>query len=202
MKRAILTDRTPNLYLLHYAATAWAVRTVILIPHFAFALSAIEVRPPLAPTARRAGWIGCNILLHKIPADARIPIVDDGRIRPAAEVRRAYKRLRPLEKIKAEKRGWTLDVLNVVRALVEEREAGRAEATPLQFGGKMQECRPNGTVLHNTFTLDEVYAHAEELGKRHPGNRNIEPKIRQQLQVLRDDLGLIEFLTPGHYRLK
>lgn len=173
MKRAILTDRTPNLYVLHYDLTAWAVRTVILIPHFAFALSAIEVRPPLAPTARRAGWVGCNILLHKIPADARIPIVDDGKIRPAAEVRRAYKRLRPLEKIKAEKRGWTLNVLNVVRGL-EKKE----------------------------FSLGEVYAYAGELGKRHPGNRNIEPKIRQQLQVLRDDLGLIEFLTPGRYRLK
>lgn len=97
MKRAILTDRTPNLYLLHYDLSAWAVRTVILIPHFAFALSAIEVRPPLAPTARRAGWIGCNILLRKIPVDARIPIVDEGKIRPAAEVRRAYKRLRPSE---------------------------------------------------------------------------------------------------------
>lgn len=72
-----------------------------------------------------------------------------------------------------EKRGWTLDVLKVVRSL-EKKE----------------------------FSLGEVYAHAEELGKRHPSNRNIEPKIRQQLQVLRDDLGLIEFLTPGHYRLK
>lgn len=203
MKRAILTDRTPNLYVLHYDLAAWAVRTVILVPHFAFALSAIEVRPPLAPTARRAGWIGCNILLHKIPADARIAIVDEGRIRPAAEVRRAYKRLRPLEKIKAEKRGWTLDVLNVVRALVEKREAGRAEAVAAKSRhGEMQECRPKGTALHNTFTLGEVYAHAEELGKLHPRNRHIEPKIRQQLQVLRDDLGLIEFLTPGQYRLR
>ena len=87
MKRAILTDHTPNLYVLHYDMTAWAVRTVILIPHFAFALSAIECRPPLAPTARRAGWVGCNILLNKIPQDARIPIVADGTARPAAEFR-------------------------------------------------------------------------------------------------------------------
>lgn len=201
MKSAILTDRTPSLYVLHYDLTAWVVRTVILIPHFAFALSAIEVRPPLAPTARRAGWVGCNILLHKIPADARIPIVDDGKIRPAAEVRRAYKRLRPLEKIKAEKRGWTLDVLNVVRALVEEREAGRAKTIAAKSGhGEMQECRPKGTALHNAFTLEEVYAHAGELNELHPANHNIQPKIRQQLQVLRD-MGLVEFLGSGDYRL-
>ncbi len=172
MKRAILTDHTPNLYVLHYDMTAWAVRTVILIPHFAFALSAIECRPPLAPTARRAGWVGCNILLNKIPQDARIPIVADGTARPAAEVRRAYRRLRPLEKLKVEKRGWTLDVLNVVRSLNKPE-----------------------------FLLSDVYARADELSKLHPDNRHVRDKIRQQLQLLRD-LDLLEFLTPGSYRLK
>jgi len=171
MRRAILTNRTPNLYVLHYDLTAWAVRTVILIPHFAFALSAVEVRPPLAPTARRAGWVGCNILLNKIPQDARIPIVADGTARPAAEVRRAYRRLRPLEKLKVENRGWTLDVLNVVHSLNKPE-----------------------------FSLSDVYARADELSELHPGNRHVREKIRQQLQVLRD-LGLLSFLAPGEYRL-
>ncbi len=171
MKRAILTDHTPNLYVLHYDLTAWAVRTVILIPHFAFALSAIERRPPLAPTARRAGWVGCNILLNKIPQDARIPIIADGAARPAAEVRRAYRRLRPLENLKAETRGWTLDVLNVVRSLNKPE-----------------------------FLLSDVYARAAELSKLHPDNRHVRDKIRQQLQVLRD-LGLLAFLGSGFYRL-
>jgi len=45
-------------------------------------------------------------MLHlAVKHGARIPIVADGAARPAAEVRRAHKRLRPLEKIKAEKRG-------------------------------------------------------------------------------------------------
>jgi type II restriction enzyme len=171
MKRAILTDHTPNLYVLHYDLTAWAVRTVILIPHFAFALSAIERRPPLAPTARRAGWVGCNILLNKIPQDARIPIVADGAARPTAEVRRAYRRLRPLENLKAETRGWTLDVLNVVRSLNKPE-----------------------------FLLSDVYARADDLSKLHPDNRHVRDKIRQQLQVLRD-LGLLSFLGSGSYRL-
>ena len=171
MKHAILTDRTPNLYVLHYDLTAWVVRTVILIPHFAFALSAVERRPPLAPTARRAGWVGCNILLSKIPQDARIPIVADGTARPAAEVRRAYRRLRPLENLKADTRGWTLDVLNVVRSLNKPE-----------------------------FSLSDVYTRADELSKLHPDNRHVRDKIRQQLQVLRD-LGLLTFLGSGSYRL-
>ncbi|HLZ51052.1 MAG TPA: DpnI domain-containing protein [Candidatus Acidoferrum sp.] len=172
MKRAILTDCTPNLYVLHYDLTAWAVRTVILIPHFAFALSAIERRPPLAPTARRAGWVGCNILLDKIPVHARIPVVSEGTPYTPREVRASYNRLRPLEKLQAEKRGWTLDVLQVVQSL------GKPE-----------------------FTLADVYAHSAELAKLHPDNRHVRPKIRQQLQVLRD-LGLLSFLSPGSYRLK
>ncbi len=172
MKRAIQEDRTPNLFLLHYDLTQWSVRTVILVPHFAFALSAVECRKPLAPTARRAGWVGCNILLDKIPKDARIPIVESGSARPPSDVRQAYQRLRPLEKLQVEKRGWTLDVLNVVRAL-----------------DKIE------------FSLANVYSHAADLAKLHPRNSHVRDKIRQQLQVLRD-LDLLEFLGGGLYRLK
>ncbi|MGA2429887.1 MAG: DpnI domain-containing protein [Candidatus Acidiferrum sp.] len=172
MKRAILGDRTPNLFVLHYDLPRWAVRTVILIPHFAFALSAIECRKPLAPTARRAGWVGCNILLEKIPQDARIALVEAGNPRSPADVRRDYRRLRPLEKLAVEKRGWTLDVLNVVRAV--------------------------GTT---DFSLADVYARSDTLAKLHPKNAHVRDKIRQQLQVLRD-LDLIEFLGGGDYRMR
>jgi type II restriction enzyme len=172
MKRAILEDRTPNLFILYYDLSSWTVRSVILIPRFAFALSALERRKPLAPTARRAGWVGCNILLGKIPQDARIPVVQDGAARPPSEVRRAFHRLRPLENLEVEKRGWTLDVLEIVRSL-----------------GK------------TGFTLSEVYSHAGTLAKLHPHNSHVREKIRQQLQVLRD-LGLLSFLGSGLYRLK
>ena len=172
MKRAILEDRTPNLFVLHYDLDTWAVRTVLLVPHFAFALSAVERRKPLAPTARRAGWVGCNILLEKIPVHARIPVVSEGSPHTPREVRSSYDRLRPLEKLRVEKRGWTLDVLQVVQSL-----------------GKLE------------FTLADVYAHADALAKLHPNNAHVRDKIRQQLQVLRD-LGLLKFLGDGAYRLK
>jgi len=73
--------------------------------------------------------------------------------------------------LKVEKRGWTLDVLQVVQSLNKPE-----------------------------FSLHDVYAHADALAKLHPANRNIQPKIRQQLQVLRD-MGLVEFLGRGLYRL-
>jgi type II restriction enzyme len=171
MKRAILEDRTPNLYVLHYDLAAWSVRTLILVPRFAFTLSAVECRKPLAPTARRAGWVGCNIVLDKIPVNARIPIIQEGNVRPSQAVRDDYERLRPLEKLQVEKRGWTLDVLQVVQSL------NRKE-----------------------FSLQDVYAHADALAKLHPANRHVRDKIRQQLQVLRG-LDLLEFLGRGEYRL-
>lgn len=51
-----------------------------------------------------------------------------------------------------------------------------------------------------TFSLDDVYASEPQLAALYPSNNNVRPKIRQQLQVLRDN-GYIEFLGNGNYRL-
>jgi len=168
---SIRSSRTPNLFVMHYDKKEWSVSNVILIPNFAFSMSAIEKRKALGPGARRAGWVGCNILLGRIPADAKIPIVTEGYAIGSSEVRRQYARLRPLKKLTSENRGWTLDVLNAVRGL------GMTD-----------------------FTLSEVYALESSLGQIHPNNRHVRDKIRQQLQVLRD-LGLLLFVGRGHYRL-
>jgi type II restriction enzyme len=50
------------------------------------------------------------------------------------------------------------------------------------------------------FSLDEVYRFEAEFAKAYPGNQHIRPKIRQKLQVLRDN-GYLEFLGKGTYRL-
>jgi Dam-replacing family len=96
MRSAILQGRAPNLFLLHYQFNPFTVASLIFIPNFAFTLAALECRPPLAVTARRAGWVGCNILLNQIPADARILLVKDNRSIPAIEARRAFRKLKPL----------------------------------------------------------------------------------------------------------
>ena len=171
MREAILKRRTPNILALHYDAAHWTVQNLILVPSFAFSLSCLEKRKALRSTAVRAGWVGCNILLVNIPADARIPVVVNGMPSSPALVRQQYDRLRPLEALKIEARGWTLDVLNVVRSL------GKGE-----------------------FTLAEVYACEDALRRLHPQNRHVRDKIRQQLQILRD-MGFLEFLGQGRYRI-
>ena len=157
MRRAILENRTPNLYALRYDRTVWEVKDLILVPHFAFSLSAIEARKPLSPLARRADWVGCNIVLRNIPADAKLPLVSSGVPVPPHRVRERFHRLKPLEEISPTERGWTLDVLRIVRSL------GRQE-----------------------FSNDDVYVFAPQLERLHPNNRHVRDKIRQQLQVLRD----------------
>jgi len=51
------------------------------------------------------------------------------------------------------------------------------------------------------FTLHDVYQFENDLEKIHPANKNIKPKIRQQLQFLRDK-GYLDFVKAGKYRLK
>lgn len=53
--------------------------------------------------------------------------------------------------------------------------------------------------LDATFTLKQMYSFVEALKIKHPKNNNIEAKIRQQLQFLRDK-GIIEFMKSGQYR--
>ena len=172
MLQKIRADETPNLIALHYDLANWAVQNAFLVPHFAFSISAIEKRKPLASSARRHGWVGCNILLTEIPSDARISLVVNGEPANPKFARKQYARVRPLGKLRPEMRGWTLDVLNLIRSLHKQ-----------------------------TFTLADAYTLEPHLASLHPANRHVRDKIRQQLQILRD-LGLLHFLSPGQYAFR
>jgi type II restriction enzyme len=171
MMDAIRHDRTPNFYFLQYELATWSIKNLLLIPHFAFPPSAIIKRKPLSVTARRAGWVGCNIALGRIPAEARISLVTDSEAISPNQVRAQFKRVKPLKDISINQRGWTLDVLTAVRSL------GKPE-----------------------FTNEDAYTLTTHLEKLHPGNRHIRDKIRQQLQLLRD-AGLLLHLQPGRWQI-
>lgn len=171
MIAAVRSDTAPNLFLLNYASS-WCIENLLLVPRYFFTESTIEKRKPLSSKARRAGWIGCNILLYRIPLEGRIRIVADGSASPRKEVRDNFRRVQVLGKLSPQLRGWTLDVLNVVRGLNTQR-----------------------------FALDDVYQREGALHALHPGNRHVRPKIRQQLQILRD-LGFLRFLGSGKYEIR
>ena len=233
-RKAIREDRAPSYFFLHYDITGraalprslaeqqlgptneiWLVRNLLLVPSFAFPPSAIIQCPPLSPTARRAGWVGCNFDLSRVPAEARIWLVttsgqsragvspaqrarqreqstgfaDAGRrdacptlIATPSEVLEKFKRVKPLKELSVMERGWTLDVLNIVRRISE----GRVIRVPNISEKSGTQLGTRGTRPSGEFTNEDVYAFDRELEQLHPDNRHVWDKIRQQLQVLRD----------------
>ena len=168
----LAAGNNPNLLLMNYDRKSLAVVNLFIVPKHFFVRDIIEERKPLAATARRAGWIGSKILLGKVPEAGKIHIVQGGVIRPKETVLQEWQKTLFLRDESLEARGWLLDVLKCVESI------GKPE-----------------------FTLDEVYAFERHLGGLYPGNQNVRPKIRQQLQFLRDQ-GFIEFVSRGSYRLK
>ncbi len=170
MMRAVHQNLLPHFLFLSYNNSASRVNDLILVPKFCLPASSIERRKPLRSTARRAGWVGCNIILDLIPPEGRINIIQSGDIIPKPVVRKSFRHMKPLSDISAKMRGWTLDVLTVLRSLSKS-----------EFD------------LHNAYSFEKI------LSRQHPENRHVKAKIRQQLQILRD-LGYLEFISRGHYR--
>lgn len=160
----------PNFFFMHYDKSDLKVKNFIMVPKHFFSTEIIEKRKPLAETARRAGWVGCNIILNQIPDEGRIFIVKNEIQQSMESVISKVKRTDFISQYKLEARGWILDILNCVNK-IESRD----------------------------FTLEQVYQFEGQLAAKHPENNHVKDKIRQQLQVLRDK-GIIEFNGRGHYR--
>lgn len=171
MIESIRVNRAPNLLLLQYCPDDYCAENLVAVPRFFLSTSCIEARNPLSATARRAGWVGCYIVLKQLPPDGRIPLIENRKVLSPDEARNKYGRFRFLLEGKSELRGWTADVLRVIREL-----------------GKKD------------FRLDDVYSFENDLKRLHPQNTHIRPKIRQQLQLLRDK-GILRFMESGRYSL-
>jgi len=152
-------------------SASWEIRGLTAVHSTFLTPSVIEARKPLSPSARRAGWIGCNIRLDLIALDAQIPLVAEGRASRPEVVRAAFQQFNRLGGINPTARGWATLTLQVIRSL-------GADA----------------------FSLDDLYRRELLFSSVYPANRNVRAKIRQQLQILRD-MGYVEFCGGGAYRL-
>ena len=164
------SDTNPSLFLLNYQPQTWEIMNFVVIPKHFFIDDMIERRKPLKPTARRAGWVGCNILLDRVPQAGRIFIVRNKTVIPRKKVQEAWNQTLFLRKETPEMKGWILLTLKCIDAIQKPE-----------------------------FRLDEMYAFEENLKQEYPNNHHIKDKIRQQLQYLRD-FGYLEFLGQGKYR--
>jgi type II restriction enzyme len=160
----------PSFFFLNYEADSFIVTNFVVIPKHYFLSEYIEKRPPLPETARRAGWIGCNILLTEIPESGKIYYIKNKQISSKEDVMHSWKKTAFLrETQKKEAKGWLLDLMKCIEK-IDKKE----------------------------FNLKEVYAFEHQLAVKHINNKNIRPKIRQQLQILRDK-GYLRFISPGVY---
>jgi type II restriction enzyme len=118
------------------------------------------------------GGPGSNILLDKVPNAGKIFLVQNGAPLPKEAVLSKWRKTLFLRDQGLEARGWLIEVMNCVESI------GRKE-----------------------FELSDVYAFEDELRVLYPNNNHIKQKIRQQLQVLRNQ-GYLDFVSRGSYRLR
>lgn len=164
--------QSPSLFLLNYSLPNYDVLDYFVIPKYFFISDITEKRTPLSATARRAGWVGCNILLGNIPETGKIFYIKNCQALPKKQVLDGWQRIDFLKQEKPETKGWLIDVMGCLDKL-----------------GK------------RNFSLKDVYGFEQLLRQKHPSNKHVKDKIRQQLQVLRDG-GYLKFTNRGSYELQ
>jgi len=172
---AIRSNAAPDYAFMSFDPDAWRVTDLFVVPGHFMTPRVVEQRAPLSSDAERSGWVGSNILLERVPDSGRISLVDGGQAVDAETVRDRFDATAFLTEKDSPARDWTTAVMDCLDEL---------------------DVRPG-----ERFELDDVYVFEERLAEQYPDNQHIRAKIRQQLQVLRDQ-GLIEFLGDGKYRLR
>lgn len=171
IQRLEATDK-PHFFFLHYLDVIFSVNDFFVVPKYFFVSEIIEKRKPLSNNAKRAGWTWANILFSQIPSSWKIYYVEDGKIISKEKILQKWEKTKFLKEIKRDNlKWWILDIMNCIDSL-------------------------NKT----DFKLKEIYAFEKDLEILHPENKNIKPKIRQQLQFLRDKWYL-EFIKKWRYRV-
>jgi type II restriction enzyme len=154
-------------------SSSFFVNDFFIIPKHFFIPEIIEKRNALKDTARRAGWVGSNILIWKIPSSGKIFYVENGKVISKKDVLEKWQKTVFLKEIKeVDKKSWIIDIMNCIDKLNKKE-----------------------------FSLQDLYKFESDLKIIHPENKYIKDKIRQQLQILRDK-GYLEFINRGNYKIK
>lgn len=169
MVERINSNNNPNFFFLTYTKE-WRVHDFLIIPKQFFTEQIIIKRTPLALSARRAGWVGCNIDISQVANSGKIFLVKNSKVIDPKIVKHSFNRTLFLREKSKEAKGWILDVL----ICVEE-------------------------INSDLFRLDDIYKFEQKLKVKYPNNNFIKDKIRQQIQILRDK-GIIEFVGRGQYK--
>ncbi len=172
MSERLRSETNPSLMLLRYDIKQFGVTDLSVIPKQFFVPEIIKKRKPLSDKAKRAGWVGCDIIIGKVPTIGHVQLISNRAFVPRKHVLESWRKSAFLKAKPLGAKGWLLDTIRCIERI------GSAE-----------------------FTLAEIYSFENYLSELHPENHHIKDKLRQQLQNLRD-AGYLEFLGSGLYRLK
>jgi type II restriction enzyme len=159
----------PSIFFLNYDRATLHIHETLFIHRASISEDFVIRRMPLSNYSRRAGYQGCIFNLGLIPDDQKLWIVKNEVAIERPRVHEFWKNTNTLLQQQPSAHIWLVDVLNLVLVLPKE------------------------------FALQDCYEFETYLRQKHPNNKHIRDKIRQQLQHLRN-LGLIEFLGQGKYR--
>lgn len=171
MIKKVVSSKNPHFFFLNYTP-GYRVSNFFCIPKHFFIPGIIEKRKPLAATARRSGWVGCNILIRNLPPSGKIFLVKNEEVLDRRDVITQWKKTSFLHDESAKNRGWLVELISIIDRI------------------------PN-----KTFTLADVYGFEGVMKEKFPKNNFVKEKIRQQLQVLRDK-NFIQFKGSGIYQKK
>lgn len=167
----VRSANNPSLMLLFYDEMAMTVVDFQVIHHSFITEKNIIPRKPLSSTAKRSGWQGCLIDIEDVPKIARIFVVRDGVVGSFEIINEKWRISNFAKGFSVDGRDWLSDVLSVV-----DRQP-------------------------RLFSLKDMYRYENHFETLHPHNNNIQAKIRQQLQIIRD-MGVLEFIKRGEYKKK
>lgn len=160
----------PNFFFLNYNLQNFKVTNFVVIPKHFFVPEIIIPRKKGIPN--RPNYIMCNIDLTGIPESGKIFYIKNQKKQEKENILKNWRKTLFLRESKDNSlKGWILDVMSCIDKL-DKKE----------------------------FSLDEIYKFENVLSQKHPENKHIKDKIRQQLQFLRDK-GYIKFVSRGIYRL-
>lgn len=169
MIQRINSNQNPNFFFLTYSKKM-LVENFLIIPKQFFTTEIIVKRKPLSDTAKRAGWVGCNIDISNVAEAGKVFLIKDSKLIDKKNVETSFKKTLFLRDKTTDSKGWILDLMTCI-----------------------------DLIKKDAFTLDDIYKFEEKLKVKYPNNNFIKDKIRQQLQLLRDK-GIIEFNGRGNYK--
>lgn len=167
----ITSDSNPNFFFLNYDKANYKINNFIAVPNYLFVPSMILKRGK--GLQNRPNYFMCNIDISNIPHTGKIFFVKEGKKAKKEDVLESWHKTIFLKEYNNMKeRGWLLDILMCIEKI-----------------GK------------NIFSLQELYQFEIHLKIKHPNNNNIQAKIRQQLQILRDK-DYLSFENRGKYKIR